>query len=149
MTVIPPYTGIQHDHTDETNPSHGTLHRGQEAAIEAALTADAVLIAAFPGTLSPAITPLAWTGYPPAKAPCPSRAEEYQVRNPDTGDVFDRARCTHCRHSWDLDPGADALCRACGGSGDPGARHRTALFAPRCGCVGTAGSERPQPKPQQ
>lgn len=83
---------------------------------------------------------------------CPrdgSRAEEYQVRNPDTGDVFDRARCTHCRHSWYLDPGADAVCRACGGSGDPGARHRTALLAPRCGCVGTAGSERPQPKPQQ
>lgn len=33
-------------------------------------------------------------------------AEEYQVQNPDTGDVFDRARCTHCGHSRGLDPGA-------------------------------------------
>ncbi|WP_329224916.1 hypothetical protein OG488_00865 [Streptomyces sp. NBC_01460] len=62
----------------------------------------------------------------PASAPtlrCPQdggRTEEYQVRNPETGDVFDRARCTHCSHSWDLDPGADALCRACGGSGSRG-----------------------------
>lgn len=74
---------------------------------------------------------------------CPrdgASAEEYQVRNPDTGDVFDRARCTHCGHSWALDPGADASCRACGGSGEPGAPRLTALRTPLCECVGTAGT---------
>ncbi|MFD6274614.1 hypothetical protein ACFWFI_03350 [Streptomyces sp. NPDC060209] len=72
MAIDPPYTGVQHDQADET-PLHGPLHRGQEAAIEAVLTADAVLIATFPGTLSPAITLLAWTGYPSAEGPCLTR----------------------------------------------------------------------------
>ncbi|WP_331730627.1 hypothetical protein [Streptomyces sp. NBC_01174] len=72
--TVPPHTGVKHDHSDETHPL-----RGNEAAIEAVLTADAVLIAAFPGTLSPAIAPLAWTGYPPAEGllPYPACAVAY------------------------------------------------------------------------
>ncbi|MER5556364.1 hypothetical protein ABT001_32705 [Streptomyces sp. NPDC002793] len=67
--TVPPHTGLQHYHSDETH----TLP-GKEEAIEAVLTASAVLTAAFPGTLSPANVPLAWPGYPPAEGLLPYQA---------------------------------------------------------------------------
>ncbi|MEU3573075.1 hypothetical protein AB0E96_32320 [Kitasatospora sp. NPDC036755] len=45
--------------------------------------------------------------------------EEYGEPIPNTDDSADRARCNTCGDSWALDPGADASCTRCGGSGLP------------------------------
>lgn len=55
-------------------------------------------------------------------------AEEYGEPCPRTDDYADCARCRSCGLEWALDPGADASCTTCGGSGVPGAgpsRRRT------------------------
>ncbi|MFF8775073.1 hypothetical protein [Kitasatospora sp. NPDC015120] len=48
-------------------------------------------------------------------------AEEYGEPITGTDDFADCVRCTACGLEWALDPGADASCTACGGSGIPGA----------------------------
>ncbi|GGR04454.1 hypothetical protein [Kitasatospora griseola] len=67
-------------------------------------------------------------------------AEEYGEPIRNTDDFADCARCRSCGLEWALDPGADACCTTCGGSGTPGAgpgRRRTADGwgpAPTCHC---------------
>ncbi|MFJ2191573.1 hypothetical protein ACIOJE_27190 [Kitasatospora sp. NPDC087861] len=67
-------------------------------------------------------------------------AEEYGEPIRDTDDHADCARCRSCGLEWALDPGADASCTTCGGSGIPGAgpsRRRTPdgwQSVPNCEC---------------
>jgi hypothetical protein len=58
-------------------------------------------------------------------------AEEYGLPIPGTDDSADCARCKACGHTWNLDPGADASCPECGGSGNTG---RAIFRDPRCPC---------------
>ncbi|WP_404870986.1 hypothetical protein ACI1MP_37685 (plasmid) [Kitasatospora griseola] len=68
-------------------------------------------------------------------------AEEYSEPIRATHDDYaECARCRSCGLEWALDPGADACCTTCGGSGTPGAgpsRRRTADGwepTPTCHC---------------
>ncbi|WBP92000.1 hypothetical protein [Kitasatospora cathayae] len=67
-------------------------------------------------------------------------AEEYGEPARDSDDFADCARCHSCGLEWALDPGADASCTTCGGSGIPGAgpigRRTPGGWepAPTCGC---------------
>ncbi|MGA5824118.1 hypothetical protein ACPC54_40510 [Kitasatospora sp. NPDC094028] len=67
--------------------------------------------------------------------------EEYGEPIPNTDDFADCARCNGCGDSWGLDPGADASCTRCGGSGIPGAGPVVAKKkgewerVPSCECV--------------
>jgi hypothetical protein len=78
MTVVQLHPTVRHDRTADEAPapivalrqavadlSTRRRERGEEAAFQAVLTADAVLRAAFPDTLGSVIAPMSWTGYPP------------------------------------------------------------------------------------
>ncbi|MFJ5122948.1 hypothetical protein [Kitasatospora sp. NPDC088548] len=68
-------------------------------------------------------------------------ADEYGEPDSTSDDYADCARCRSCGLEWALDPGADASCTTCGGSGIPGAgptRTRTPdgwQPAPNCECL--------------
>ncbi|MFJ9523246.1 hypothetical protein ACIRPK_34025 [Kitasatospora sp. NPDC101801] len=71
--------------------------------------------------------------------------EEYDAPVPNTDDTVDCARCRNCGRDWALDPGADASCTTCGGSGIPGGhsavrKSSTGMWesAPKCGCAEAA-----------
>ncbi|MFJ6384695.1 hypothetical protein ACIQI7_32395 [Kitasatospora sp. NPDC092039] len=67
-------------------------------------------------------------------------AEEYGEPAWNSDDFADCARCRACGLEWALDPGADASCTTCGGSGIPGAgptrTHTPSGWqsVPNCGC---------------
>lgn len=71
-----------------------------------------------------------------------TETEEYGEPIRDTDDFADCARCRNCSTSWALDPGADAACTVCGGSGTPGAGPAGRkvegkwVHSPNCECVG-------------
>ncbi|GAA1377169.1 hypothetical protein ACFPK5_00420 [Streptomyces beijiangensis] len=58
-------------------------------------------------------------------------AEEFGLPIPNTDDSADCARCIACGNTWGLDPGANAACTECGGSGNTG---RGTIYDPRCTC---------------
>ncbi|MFE7268744.1 hypothetical protein ACFU9B_43490 [Streptomyces sp. NPDC057592] len=62
-------------------------------------------------------------------------AQEFGLPIPHTDDSADCARCIkpECGLSWGLDPGADASCTECGGSGNTG---RGTAYDPRCTACG-------------
>ncbi|MFE5714516.1 hypothetical protein ACFQ7J_27350 [Streptomyces sp. NPDC056501] len=83
MTVVPLYPAVRHDYAaDETPAPIVALHQavaeldrprqseyGEDAAFQAVLTADAVLVGSFRATLQAAVATTSWTGYPPVDGP--------------------------------------------------------------------------------
>ncbi|MEV5598902.1 hypothetical protein [Streptomyces sp. NPDC052496] len=80
MSVVQMHPAVRHDRTtDETTAPIVALcqrvagadlvsrqrERGEAAAFQAVLAAEAAMIGSFPDTLGAAVPPMSWTGYPP------------------------------------------------------------------------------------
>lgn len=64
---------------------------------------------------------------------CRSTAtESFAAPALNSDEMFDGIRCLDCGLEWVLDPGADADCTLCGGSGDPGGAYVPGAV---CACV--------------